>query len=272
MNTATAARPRQAEQSSHWYTQDGQPCYTQVAKSTGQPRPTTLADARKQNLLPSVTTILKLLHKQGLVDWLIEQACLAVLTTPRPVNESLDAFVNRVLNMDRVQDQEAQKARDLGTDIHAALEARFNNTQLDETLLPWIQLVYEHVMSLCPTVLYTETVLVGDGYAGKTDFIGLTETQSELIIDFKSAKKLPEKCSWSEHRLQLSAYAAARQPETQAHIVTANCYISTVEKGKFCLHINPDWREDYERGFLPLVRHWQWATGYTPSSQQLVTT
>lgn len=248
----------------HWYSQTGEPCHFVPKKDGNGTRPTTIRDAKANNWVPSVTNILKCIAKPQLERWKMQQAAMAVLTSPRRAGEELDAFMERVLFTDKEQDQEAANAADLGGRIHAALEARFNNAQLDETLLPWIQPVYEHVIGLCPTVLYTEAILVGNGYAGKTDFIGLTETQSELLVDFKTTKKLPEKCSWPENRLQLSAYAAARQPETQAHIVTANCYISTVEKGKFCLHINPDWREDYHRGFAPLVRHWQWATGYTP--------
>src|SRR5512139_1672294 len=99
--------------SSHWYTTDGDPMYEVIAKSTGLPRNTTLADARKLNLLPSVTTILKILHKQALVNWLIEQAVLAAMTTPRLPGEQDDAFIERVLHTERVQDQEAEAARDL---------------------------------------------------------------------------------------------------------------------------------------------------------------
>lgn len=251
----------------HWYSQSGEPCHFVDKKDGTGTRPSTIRDAKANNWLPSVTTILKCLARPQLERWKMQQAAMAVLTSPRRAGEELDAFMERVLFTDKEQDQEAANAADLGGRIHAALEARFNNAQLDEALLPWIQPVYEHVMKLCPTVLYTETILVGDGFAGKTDFIGLTETQSELLIDFKTTKKVPEKGSYPEARLQLSAYAAARQPETQAHILTANCYISTLERGKFCLHMNPDWREDYENGFLPLVKHWQWSTGYSPKPQ-----
>ena len=46
-----------ASESSHWYTREGAPKYTVEAKN-GNPRNTTLADARKLNLVPSVTTII----------------------------------------------------------------------------------------------------------------------------------------------------------------------------------------------------------------------
>jgi hypothetical protein len=56
----------------HWYRQDGGPQYTVKAKD-GSDRPTTLRDARKLNLVPSVTTILKIAAKPGLEAWKQEQ-------------------------------------------------------------------------------------------------------------------------------------------------------------------------------------------------------
>ena len=57
MNTTTGG---------HWYTQDGKPMHW-VDKADGKgTRNTTLRDARKLNLLPSVTNILKLLNNPEL--------------------------------------------------------------------------------------------------------------------------------------------------------------------------------------------------------------
>lgn len=251
---------------SHWYACDGTPMYSVIAKSTSQPRPTTLADARKLNLLPSVTTILKILHKQALVDWLIEQACLAVLTTPRPAEEPLDAFVERILHTEKVQDQEAQAARELGTDMHNGLESLSKGEQIDEELRPWIEPAYKHLREICPRVIAVESIVCGSGYAGKIDFIGDASTH-ELVVDFKTSKKLPEKSSWHEHRLQLAAYANARKNGTPRFIKTANLYISTVDQGKYAYFENIPWQADYENGFAPLVKHWQWSTGYHPASE-----
>ena len=80
-------------------------------------RKTTLADARKLGLVPSVTTILKVLAAPALESWKIEQACLALLTSPRQADERDDAFVKRILQTDRVQDQEAAAAAERGTEI-----------------------------------------------------------------------------------------------------------------------------------------------------------
>ena len=66
----------------HWYQRDGQPLHT-VLSAKGEPRPTTLRDARKLDLLPSVTNILGVIAKPELTAWLQEQAVMAALTLPR---------------------------------------------------------------------------------------------------------------------------------------------------------------------------------------------
>ena len=45
------------KESGHWYTRSGEPMYT-VKANNGQQRNTTLRDARKYDLVPSVTTII----------------------------------------------------------------------------------------------------------------------------------------------------------------------------------------------------------------------
>src|SRR5512143_519731 len=169
----TAARTFSTE-GAHYYYPDGQPCYEvpYIDPRKGM-RPTTLADARKLGLLPSPTTILRVLYKPALVDWLIEQACLAVLTTPKPESEELDAFVQRVLHVEKVQDQESQIAKDRGTEMHSWLEFMFTNQVLGPILIdlvPWITPAYQEIAKRGKT-LETETVVVGQGYAGKVDLI-----------------------------------------------------------------------------------------------------
>ena len=70
---------------------DGVPLHT-VLSAKGEPRPTTLRDARKLGLLPSVTNILSILSKPELTSWLQEQAVMAALTLPRIAGETEDAF------------------------------------------------------------------------------------------------------------------------------------------------------------------------------------
>lgn len=255
----TTIANRKSESASHWYSVTGDPVYeVPYADPKKGMRPTTLADAKKRNLLPSVTTVLRTLHRQALVDWLCEQTALACVTTPRLPGEADDAFVYRVLHTERQQDQEAQAARDRGTEIHAALEAMFQGQPVEAELVPWVAPVYV-ALSKRGEVKAVEQVVIGDGYAGKVD-LQLTQPDGLWIFDYKTSRKIPKE-PYPEARLQLSAYRAAiDHPDKRC----ANVYISTVTPGEFVILEHQDEQTTFEQGFKPLVQLWQFLNDYRP--------
>jgi len=109
-----------ATEAGHWYTGTGEPLYEIAAKS-GAMRPTTLRDARKLNLNPSVTMIMNCAAAPGLENWKRQQLLLSAMTLPRIDGEGEDSFARRV-----IQDSETQSkaARELGTTIHTCIEKR----------------------------------------------------------------------------------------------------------------------------------------------------
>lgn len=258
----TSARPS-SEASCHWYTKTGEACY-EVPRADGSGmRPTTLADARKLGLLPSVTTILGVLRKPQLESWLVEQSVLAALTTPRNEGEALDAFVQRVLHTEKVQDQESDIAKKRGTEIHDALEQWAKGYPIQQEMKPWIEPVADFLNKFGPVIEAERIVVHEAGYAGRTDLIQERYSNgSEHVWDFKTTKKLP-KAPWSEHLLQLSAYASAVYGE-ECGTSTGNIYISTIEPGKFVVFENDDWWPTYLDGFKPLLDHWKWANRFYP--------
>jgi hypothetical protein len=198
---------------SHWYTADGQPSYTRIAKN-GNVRNTTLADAKKEGLLPSVTTIINVLSKPGLDRWKQEQVLLASLTLPRGENEPEADWLKRVTEDSRSTGKDAM-AR--GTDMHNVLEAYFTQVYLLEYPM------YTH---------RTETALrehFGDqfwnceksfahplGYAGKCDLY----SEEGIVVDFKTKESLKNAAVYDEHILQLSAYAHGfNMPDARCAIV-----------------------------------------------------
>lgn len=259
--------------SAHWYYTDGRPCYELEKKDGKGMKAPTLADARKLQLLPSVTNILRVLDKPALNDWKVEQGVLAVLTTPRLPGETDDAFVHRVLHVDRVQDQEMTTARDKGTAIHDALESYFFGTEYDPALKPWIEPAAKAIAARGERI-GCETILVGEGYAGRLDLIQEAK-DCWWIVDWKTTKKLPDpkKGAWTEHRIQLSAYAAAwirklahnGEYDRTKSTRTSNIYISTVDQGAFviCDH-EPEWQRTFASAFIPLLAYWQWLNEYRP--------
>lgn len=245
---------------SHWYQADGTPMHFVPCKSRpGETRPTTIADARKLSLVPGVTTVLNVLRKPALEKWLVMQGVLAVLTAPPKKDEDLDAFVDRVLNQEKQQDEESQIAKDRGSKIHSALEEWFNNVFPGDEMEPWISPAAEAIEKY-GKVHACEKILVGEGYAGKTDLIQECPN-CWRIWDWKSCRKLPEKGAWNEARIQASAYAKAFQDVLSSGpltIRTGNVYISTVDCGKFVVHEHQgDWRNTFDNAFLPLLTVWR---------------
>lgn len=249
----TLARPT-TSQSSHWYFPDGTPCHTVKCTTKDGDRPTTIADARKLGLLPSVTNILSCLRKPALESWKIEQACLSVLTAPRKEDEALDAFVQRVLHDERQHEQEARDAADLGTRIHKALQDELSGRIADHGMLPWVEPVWEFLNGLAPKAIETEKVLVGDGYAGRTDLIATFEGWRH-VIDFKTTKTIPTKGAYWEHQMQTAAYAKALNLPL-LNVRTANIYISTTDPGKLVMSAQEDWLDAWE-AFAHLRDYWQ---------------
>ena len=93
--TITARDPR-ASESNHWYTRDGVPRYTVMGKN-GKERNTTLRDARAENLVPSVTTVLTVMAKPALIQWLQKQVLMAALTLPRRDEELETDYIDRLM-------------------------------------------------------------------------------------------------------------------------------------------------------------------------------
>jgi len=115
------------QENGHWYTKDGSPAYTTIGK-TGE-RPTTLRDARKLGLLPSVTTINGMLSKAGLDTWKQQQVLLAALTLPRQEGEPEQEWLARVMQDSKATGREAAER---GTAIHAIIEGYFDQVYMPE--------------------------------------------------------------------------------------------------------------------------------------------
>jgi hypothetical protein len=97
--------------------------YTVEAAKGGQ-RATTLRDARKLNLVPSVTTILNVAAKPALLAWMQQQVLYAALTLPRRPDEPEKEYIDRIINDSKEQ---GRAAADAGTDIHASIQGHYED-------------------------------------------------------------------------------------------------------------------------------------------------
>lgn len=243
-------------ESTHWYDKRGAPCYT-VIGGNGKERPTTLRDARKLNLVPSVTTIIKVAAAPGLENWKVDQALMSALTLPKFDNESLDDFMRRAKSDSKRQ---AIQAAERGTEIHADIESGFNGGP--ETP------VYKRIMAFLQGVYFTgdwkaeESFCHVKGFGGKIDLY----SPNGIVVDFKTKDNLegkdPKKLVYDEHGMQLSAYAMGldfKDPER------VSIFIDRGNPEIVCTYIWPkESHEKHSNMFLNLLDYWQLSKGYVP--------
>jgi hypothetical protein len=194
-------------ESGHWYLPDGSPAYTIIGKSTGRERPTTLADARKLGLLPSVTTINGMLSKAGLDTWKQQQVLLAALTLPRMEGEPEQEWLSRVMQDSKATGREAAER---GTAIHAVIEAYFDQVYMPEkpAYLDGIDKALEKAFG---SQLWLSEKSFGHplGFGGKCDLMAkpVNGKGNGFIVDFKTKDTNLDKVDvYFEHEMQLAAY------------------------------------------------------------------
>jgi len=175
----------------HWYNSFGEPCY-----GTG------LRDARLLKLLPSVTSIDKVIANTGLDIWkqnIVIESCIA-----NPFDGSCDdkEYIDWIK---KEAFRDSRQKMKLGTVVHHMAEryikgkplffqgARSDVWEIFKPLKDWID-----INLMAPDTGLTsnegaEVILVNEelGYAGKADFKGRITTSQKVILDFKTTTVKP---------------------------------------------------------------------------------
>jgi len=245
----------------HWYDSEGNPRHFIVGKN-GNERATTLRDARKENLFPSVTEILNMAAKPALTNWLVEQALLSALTLPKVEGESLDDYKKRAK---QDSTEQTKQAMETGSAIHADIEAVWK----DEPAGTWreiAELVKERTLEVTgfEDGWIAEKSFSHNGYGGMCDL----HHPGGWVIDYKTKDFGPEdmgkKMAWDEHAMQLAAYAHGLG---MANARMANVFVSRNNPGLIVWHV---WEERADEGshyekFLCLLKYWQLTKNYQPN-------
>jgi len=249
-----------AAESVHWYRgDDGQPQYTVKAKD-GSDRPTTLRDARKLNLVPSVTTVMKVAAKPGLDVWKNEQLLLAALTLPRVDGESEKEFIARVVMDSKAT---AKAAAERGTRVHESIESWYGGKR-DVEHVEIAQAVEEAIFNHFKTHPFqkweTEVSFAHPlGFGGKTDLFTRPDESAPvgIMLDAKTKEFGPddEVPAYDEHLMQLSSYrVGVGMPNARC----ANVFASVSHPGLVKIK---EWSEDdLQRGwsmFQSLLSFWK---------------
>lgn len=248
----------------HWYTPDGKPMHSvpYAGKREGE-RATTVADARKMGLLPSVTGVMSVLSAPGLENWKMETLLDHASRNPwSELDEPLEYWKKRV------KDGAFQKniaVMDLGSRIHSALETE----DVPDDLAPYVLPVFEKLKAEDITQTQREIVLANadEGFAGRTDAL-IVKGLVSGVLDFKSkeTKKDEPVRAYYNHGMQLAAYGAtAYGREALGSLCLVNIFVSTTEPGRveFVYH-KPEVQADLYETFLHCCAIWRTVNNYDP--------
>lgn len=240
----------------HWYGQDGSPQYTTVG-ANGKTRDTTLRDAKKFNLVPSVTTILQVPAKPQLINWIQNQVLDACVSYP-PTNQEVDKWKAIILDKSQKIGRDSAKR---GGDLHDKLEECVRlGIRIESVDSAFIDPVLDKLEELKFSEMIAEKSFYHPfGFGGKVDLHGIDLHGTEFVLDFKTksgdVKKFEKDMSYDEHCMQVAAYRhGLGRPTAKCY----NLFISTEVPGLLQLK---EWtEEELQRGwemFKALLRYWQ---------------
>ena len=236
-----------------------------VPSLKGEPRATTLRDARKLGLVPSVTNILGVIAKPELTAWLQEQAVLAALTLPRIEGESEDAFAKRVVT-DSLTTRDS--AADFGTEFHHGAEHVAQTLEVDPAhpAAAWLNHYRDWFQVSCVRMLWTERVLVNPalGYAGTGDLLIEHVVHGLTLVDLKTQgiKVAAGPSIYRSWGYQLAAYRRALGLPVRC----MNLIVNSREPHTPVEHVWSE--EEMERGWLAFEaarQLWVIEKGYNPT-------
>lgn len=263
----------------HWYTKDGKACHTQPTKKGAKnpTRPTNIKDAKAFGLLPSVSAYTKMLAAPGLERYKMMKVAEACYHNPPHPGEEMEGYVQNMLDKSK---EDGMGAADLGTQVHAAIEALLKGNEYEDYevevahghscfISKLVEPAYAKIEELGLTIQSAETVLVNgsEGYAGTTDVVHRS-AKGKGILDWKSKRtKKDEPVTPNEtHPMQIAAYfVAAFNDSYFDDPYCMNVYISTTEPGRVEV-VKYDREELIEayKDFLCLTRLWRSQNKYDP--------
>lgn len=261
-------------ESGHWYDKDGRPAYTQIVatgKNKGGERPTTVRDARKLSLLPSVTTISSILDKPALTHWKVMRA-LALLKWDIYTwmkEKGMPANISAAFKiMFKVKQPDMENKAQRGSEIHGALEAWLHDEVYASEFDPYIAILDD---VLCDLGIDYKQVDAERSFGSELGYGGAVDLSYNVgdgvIIDFKTKDMDHEKCeklkAYDEHIMQLAAYRMGLGlPKAKLY----NLFLSRDNPSVYKL---VEWTEEEaqwgEQAFMAVFSAWKLIKRYIPS-------
>lgn len=169
-----------------------------------------------ERVLPSVTTILGALPKNGLDWWGFKLGIAAAMELPSDyLGATLDECYEAAKKTDHAPHRALKKAGSRGTDIHTVAEVLLRTGRLDElpagteaddgfvdALVSWHA---DHGVDSWEMLAVEKLLFSASyGYAGQSDFIARRPDGIVVVGDFKTSKAV-----YLSHHLQAAAYEQA---------------------------------------------------------------
>ena len=272
-----------AAEGGHWYrlTDDGVEQIQGVPRAKGEGmRKPTLRDARNAQQrgdawLPGLTTITRQADAPALTRWQQKQAITAALQLDQQPDEQSEAYMRRVLA--KASDTAAEAA-EIGSAIHAAIEAHFSGQPFDKFYRAHVLGVADLLEQLCPAADELDPWLAEVGVAHSSGFATRVDLHSQgWIWDFKTKDGTPDEwagpngriATYGNHHMQLAACRKACEERFGWPPGQQRCGIIYVSRthGGLCEAVEV--REDrLEQGwdmFQGLLAYWKAANRYDPT-------
>lgn len=261
----------------HFYDKDGSPRYTvPYADPRKGERDTTLRDAKKLGLLPSVTTITGIVGSEALVNYKLNQLLDAVILHPYDDSCSVERWRSAVLEVSR---EHSKKASERGSELHDSLEKYYKTGKIDKKnegfIKPAIDLIDERFGPNMNWVAEQAFGCVKEGFGGKVDLY----SPRGVILDFKTktTSDVSKMVPYAGHHMQSAAYQEGlyhlmdvvekREHDTYyeetVDIRRFNLFISTEQEGILNLTESTDFDTDWAM-FAALRDYWVLANKYDP--------
>jgi hypothetical protein len=200
---------------SHWYALDGTPTYT-IKGANGKERDTTLRDAKKLKLVPSVTTVMSVQDKPGLLIWKMTQLLDAAMANPyHPLVGDEDKWRAQVVKQ---ANEITKKAAEYGTLIHDNIEQCIKEDFISckKGIIEVIEPVICFLKDNFPGFEFTAEDSFSHplGFGGKIDLYGVKnkgqKNERRMVLDFKTKNKdsddMAKLKAYDDHHLQTAAY------------------------------------------------------------------
>ncbi len=220
-----------------------------------------LRDARKNDYLPSHTSVLNVISNYGIEKWKRDTILKTCAELPKWIGESVELYSDRVTEHIK---EESVKAPEYGNVIHNLIERILKNeciqmAEYDIKVQDTIFAVKEWIddnIELC-YLIEPGLVNLDYGFAGKPDLLCKLKTGEIALIDWKTTKTFKDKKvrGYDEWFYQLSAQEKLvdytyQDDKVDGHKVEKffNVVISSTEVGRVEV---VEWsREDIDRGWL----------------------